>query len=85
MLSLVEAGKREPTLGFLRQVAAELGVPAAVLFVAALSEDDALVSPEARQLRQATMSLFEAAKHSLAAKRVRNDADDKPSDSKRSA
>lgn len=71
MLSLLEAGKREPTIPFLRQVARELEIPSSVLFVVALTDDDVVASPAASQMRYLTGALFEAARHSLAAKNER--------------
>lgn len=39
-ISLVEAGRREPTIKWLRSIAPALGVSAAVLFAAALALDE---------------------------------------------
>ena len=60
MLSLVEHGKREPTLSFLRRVARALDVPSAVLFACALADADEPESPEARVATDLTRRLYEA-------------------------
>jgi transcriptional regulator with XRE-family HTH domain len=39
-VSLVEAGKREPSLAFLRQIAKAIGVPVGLLFLWAESADE---------------------------------------------
>lgn len=73
MLSLVEAGKREPSIGVLRAVGRALDIPTSVLFALAL--DDLSVAEgtkAARKTHELTRHLFEAARHSLTVNRIRN-------------
>jgi transcriptional regulator with XRE-family HTH domain len=74
MLSLVEAGKREPSISVLRGIGRALEVPTSVLFAVAL--DDAEVGQgtrTAQQVHELTLHIFEAAKHSVGLKRLQND------------
>src|SRR6266436_9726569 len=74
MLSFVEADKREPSISVLRAIGRALDVPTSVLFAVAL--DDAAVgrgTRTANKVHELTQHIFEAARHSLAAKRLHND------------
>jgi len=72
MLSLVEAGNREPTISLLREISRALEIPASILFAVAL--DDQPVgrpSAQARSVHEFTQYLYDATLHSLAARRAR--------------
>jgi transcriptional regulator with XRE-family HTH domain len=45
MLSLIEAGKRDPSVRLLKRVSSALDVPSGILFAVALAEDE---NPNAR-------------------------------------
>lgn len=87
MLSLVEAGKREPTIALLRSIGRALGIPTGVLFAIALDDPDiGQGTHDARRAHELTQSLFEAARHLVTGKRVRDDREDAtPHPSRRSA
>jgi transcriptional regulator with XRE-family HTH domain len=72
MLSLIEAGKRDPTLRFLRDVSRALRIPSAALFVLAL--DDMSENPEdtalANNLRKMSENTLAALQHSLFLQRL---------------
>lgn len=87
LLSLIEAGKREPTIAFLRDVGRAFGIPTGVLFAVALADDDmAALTPQARDARALTNHLFEAARHSLIARRMQDErAESRPPRSRRRA
>jgi transcriptional regulator with XRE-family HTH domain len=68
MLSYLEAGKREPTIQMLRDLARALEMPSSVLFAVALAEDDRPTNPTARHLRSMTETLLKASQHALAAR-----------------
>jgi transcriptional regulator with XRE-family HTH domain len=66
MLSLVEADKREPSLGVLRSIGRALEVPTSVLFAVALADEDVGRGTKmAQQVRHLTDNIFEAARLSL--------------------
>ena len=70
MLSFVEADKREPSIGVLKAIGRALDIPTSVLFAVAL--DDVEVGQgtrTAQKVRELTQHIFEAAQHSLAARR----------------
>jgi transcriptional regulator with XRE-family HTH domain len=70
MLSFVEADKREPSIGVLKAIGRALDIPASVLFAVAL--DDVEVGQGTRmadKVHELTQHIFEAARHSLAARR----------------
>ena len=50
-VSLVEKGRREPSVGFLRKVAKELGVPVGLLFLWQDTDDPVLKSRNMVELR----------------------------------
>lgn len=80
MLSLVEAGKREPTIALLRSVGRALDIPTNVLFAVALADEDAGRDSEAaRRAQRLTRHLFEAARRSLRANRIRIDRENSTS------
>ncbi len=64
-LSLVERGKREPGIGVLRRLAAELRVPLGILLAAALAVED--VSTDDEILRDALTRLLDAVRLQLLA------------------
>lgn len=69
MLSLVEAGKREPTISLLRAIGRALGIPTSVLFAVALADDEvARTTPAAQSARKLTSDLVDAAVNTLRAK-----------------
>jgi transcriptional regulator with XRE-family HTH domain len=72
-VSLVEAGRRDPTLKWLRRIAPVLGVPASILFAAAMAIDEAehgndKASAVAQQLVKAARAMLmeERLQHRLA-------------------
>lgn len=69
MLSLIESGKREPTIRLLRDIARALDIPAATLLVAAVTEEPvdptAPTSPEMEKARALANHLILAAQHSI--------------------
>ena len=74
MLSFVEADKREPSISVLRAIGRALDVPTSVLFAVALADGD--VGPDthtADKVHELTHHIFEAARHSLAVRRLHND------------
>lgn len=71
MLSLVESGKREPTIPMLRAIAGALQIPANVLFAAALDSGAPASSPEAQQARALTERLLRIAQRIVLATRFR--------------
>ncbi|MGH7624804.1 MAG: helix-turn-helix domain-containing protein [Gemmatimonadaceae bacterium] len=71
MLSLVESGKREPTIPMLRAIAEALQIPANVLFAAALGTGAPANTSEARQARALTERLLHVAQRFLLAERFR--------------
>src|ERR1700730_96973 len=74
VLSLVEAGKREPSIGVLRAIGRALEVPTSVLFAIAL--DDSEINrrtPLGRSVHALARSFFEAARHSVAVRRLQNE------------
>jgi hypothetical protein len=72
MLSLVEADRRDPTLKLLKSIGKSLGVPSAVLFAIALTDDaeDEEQTPLLHQLREITEQLLAAVQHTLVARRL---------------
>lgn len=78
MLSLIESGKREPTIPMLRSVAGALGVPANVLFAAALDSGAPPQSPEAQQARALTERLMRVAQRLVLAQRFRSTEETPP-------
>jgi transcriptional regulator with XRE-family HTH domain len=64
MLSMVESGRREPTISALRRLAARLGVGAGVLFAAALADDDGKGRPDPA-LHEVTALLIDVAKKQI--------------------
>ena len=73
LLSLVEAGRREPTMSFIRRAGRALGIPPSVLFAVALSDDAAAFSPaNRRQADRLTRQLFRVAVQSLRVSRARS-------------
>ena len=82
MLSLVESGKRDPTIPMLRAVARALKVPANVLFAAALDSGSEPSSPEAAQARALTERLFRVAQRMVVADRFRQDVPEAVDDDK---
>lgn len=75
LLSLIEAGKREPSIKQLRDIARGIGIPSAVLFAAALSEEDESDAPEVARAREMTEHLLSAAQHALFAVRLQRNRD----------
>lgn len=73
MLSLVESGRRDPTIRLLREISRALEVPSAALFAAALAEEssDDVDSPLAQQLREMTSHLLAAAQHAIVLRRLK--------------
>jgi transcriptional regulator with XRE-family HTH domain len=68
-ISLVEAGRREPTIKWLRSIAPALGMSAAVLFAAALAlDEDDRGDPEARAVAE---QLLRVARATLIEQRLR--------------
>jgi transcriptional regulator with XRE-family HTH domain len=66
MLSLVEADKREPSIGVLRAIGRALEIPTSVLFAVALADDDIERGTKMSQkVRLLTEDIFEAARLSL--------------------
>ena len=57
MLSHVEAGRREPTIQLLRDIALALEIPTAALFVVALVDDSPVIHPQAKKMRSANADL----------------------------
>jgi transcriptional regulator with XRE-family HTH domain len=75
MLSLVESGRREPTIKLLRDVARALEIPAAALFAVALEEDEAQgdsPSPELERFRAMNVDLLAAVQHSIVLRRLQH-------------
>lgn len=73
MLSLVEAGRREPTIRLLRDIGRALGVPAAALFVAALDDNPTRkTTAVAKKLRVLNEDLLAAAQHSIVLRRLQD-------------
>jgi transcriptional regulator with XRE-family HTH domain len=75
MLSFVESDKREPSISVLREIGRALDIPTSVLFAVAL--DDAKAgrgTRAAQQVHELTQHIFEAALHSLAARRLHDDS-----------
>lgn len=74
MLSLVESGRREPTIRLLRDIARELEIPAAVLLVGALTGDPddlrSLPPKEAEKVRSLAAQLLSAGQHSIILRRL---------------
>lgn len=72
MLSLIESGKRDPTVRLLRDIGLALEIPAAALFVVALQEDaaDSVDSRIAQKLQTMSDSLLSAVQHSLVLRRL---------------
>jgi transcriptional regulator with XRE-family HTH domain len=69
MLSLIEADKRDPTIRVLRAVARELGLPTALIIVAALADEpDVPRTPASKRLRALTQHLVRAAQYALEAR-----------------
>lgn len=64
-LSLIEADKREPTIPLLRRMAGKLGVPAVILFAAALEPRTAAEGETARLLSEVLEKLVGAASASV--------------------
>lgn len=86
MLSFVEAGRREPSISVLRRIGRALEVPTSVLFALAL--DDTEIdhqTPLGRKAHDLAHSLFDAAMHSVAVRRLQNDHAKKRRVSRRSA
>jgi transcriptional regulator with XRE-family HTH domain len=74
MLSLVESGKREPTITLLRNISTALDIPAGVLFAIALEDKSVRPNdPIMRKLHDLTDHLLRAAAHSIKASRARRD------------
>ena len=70
MLSLVEADKREPSIGVLRAIGRALGVPTGVLFAIALQDDDhPRGTAGARKTQKLVDELFAAALDGVTARR----------------
>jgi transcriptional regulator with XRE-family HTH domain len=72
MLSLVESGKREPTIRMLRDIGRALQIPSAALFVVALHDEppEGEDSPVYARLRTMGESLLTAVQHSLVVRRM---------------
>lgn len=70
MLSLVEAGKRDPTIRLLRDISRALRIPTATLFVAALDDLSDDPSPATAKLRDLNAELLAAAQHSIVLRRL---------------
>ena len=72
MLSLVESGRREPTIRLLRDIGKALEIPPAALLVVALQEEskDADQTPLAVRMRDMADSLFAAVQHSVVLRRL---------------
>ena len=64
-LSLIESDSREPTIPLLRRMAEELGVPAVVIFAAALEPRSADSDAETKALGEVLDKLVEAASLSV--------------------
>jgi transcriptional regulator with XRE-family HTH domain len=72
MLSLVESGRREPTIRMLRDIGHALEIPTAALFVVALQDNaDDHNSPVSIKLREIGENLLAAVQHSLVSRRLR--------------
>lgn len=74
MLSLIEAGKRTPTIALLQSVSRALNLPPTVLLAAALLDDEN--APQTREMQDArrlAQHLLNAARHMLIAERLRNE------------
>lgn len=72
LLSLVEKGRREPTIPLLRAIGRALEIPPGVLVVVALADDPSSGgSMVARRTRRMGLALFKAARHAVLAKRAR--------------
>ncbi len=65
LLSMIESGRREPTLRVLRLIADRLGLAAGVLFAAALAQEAG--ESGNRALREVTETLIDAAKKQVLA------------------
>src|SRR5438105_3245125 len=78
MLSLVEAGRREPTISLLRDISDALGIPTSVLLLAAVADERSNASAVARHTARMTDELFDAARHFIRAKRLRDDREKRP-------
>jgi XRE family transcriptional regulator, fatty acid utilization regulator len=76
MLSLIESDKREPTIRFLRDVARVLGIPAAALLVAALTDEpdasQSLPTLETEKIRALADQLLSAAQQSILLRRLQS-------------
>jgi|SRR6185437_7118911 len=71
LLSLVESGKRDPSVKTLRDIARALEAPGAVLFAVALAEDEPKTrGPEAKLANELIERLLVATQHALAARRL---------------
>lgn len=77
MLSLVEAGKREPTISLLRNISIALEIPAGILFAVALEEEAQPKTQSARKLFRLTSTLLNAAAHSVRASQAERDRNSK--------
>ena len=73
MLSLIEAGRREPTIKLLKQMSHALGIPTAAMFAVALADDDRSEAntPHAEKLRASAENLLSAVQRSLTLERLR--------------
>ena len=60
-LSLIEAGKREPTLATIRRVAGELNVPVDLLFLLSVDDSDLLGKSDLHELQTELLDLFDDA------------------------
>lgn len=58
-LSLVESGKREPSLSFLKAVAKSLEIPLGFLFIQAMGEPDTLSAEQKEIYRRLQSILFD--------------------------
>lgn len=73
-LSLIESGRREPTVRLMRDLARALEIPVAALLVVALTdtgEDEVPLAPrEAEKLKALAESLLMAAQHAIVLRRL---------------
>ena len=72
MLSLVEAGRREPTIKLLRDIGRALNIPTAALFAVALEEaaGDEVEPRLAEKHREMSENLLAAVQHSIVLQRM---------------
>lgn len=79
LLSLIEHGRRDPTVRVLRDIGRALGVPPATLVAVALRDEAGVASsPEAQRLSEAVDHLMRAAHHFVLGSRLKQDAVHQP-------